>query len=79
MIDLGLLCEVTSSEDGSNVAIGAGAKWIDVSKVLDKKGLAVVGGRNSAVGVGGLTLGGKLPTFTSTIALLPRFDCEFGS
>lgn len=33
---------------------------MDVSKVLDKRGLAVVGGRNSAVGVGGLTLGGKL-------------------
>ena len=60
MIDLGLFCEVTPSEDGSSVTIGAGAKWIDVSKVLDDKNLAVVGGRNSAVGVGGLTLGGKL-------------------
>jgi hypothetical protein len=53
VIDLGLFCEVTPSEDGSSVAIGAGAKWRDVSKVLDEKGLAVVGGRNSAVGVGG--------------------------
>lgn len=60
VIDLGLFCEVTPSEDGSSVTIGAGAKWKDVSKVLDEKGLAVVGGRNSAVGVGGLTLGGKL-------------------
>ena len=60
VIDLGLFCEVTPSEDRSSVVIGAGAKWIHVSKVLDEKGLAVVGGRNSAVGVGGLTLGGKL-------------------
>lgn len=60
MIDLGLFCEVTPSEDGSSVTIGAGAKWKDVSNALDEKGLAVVGGRNSAVGVGGLTLGGKL-------------------
>ncbi len=60
VIDLGLFREVTPSEDGSSVTIGAGAKWIDVSKVLDDKNLAVVGGRNSAVGVGGLTLGGKL-------------------
>ncbi len=60
VIDLGLFCEVTPSEDGSSVIIGTGAKWKDVSKVLDEKGLAVVGGRNSAVGVGGLTLGGKL-------------------
>lgn len=76
VIDLGLFCEVTPSEDGASVAIGAGAKWMDVSKILDEKGLAVVGGRNSAVGVGGLTLGGKLLLFTSVFAPLCRFDCE---
>ena len=59
MIDLSLLCEVTPSEDGSCVVIGSGAKWMDVSKTLDQMGLAVVEGRNSAVGVGGLTLGGE--------------------
>lgn len=63
VIDLSLLRQVTPSEDGSSVTVGAGAKWIDVSQALDKKGLAVVGGRNSAVGVGGLTLGGKPPAF----------------
>ena len=79
LIDLALLCEVTPSEDGSGVTIGAGAKWMDVSKVLDQKGLAVVGGRNSAVGVGGLTLGGKLLFFTlapipaSIASRTPRF------
>lgn len=76
VIDLGLFCEVTPSEDGSSVAIGAGAKWMDVSKVLDDKGLAVVGGRNSAVGVGGLTLGGKVLFFISLLTPLPRFNCE---
>ena len=50
MIDLGLFSQVTPSEDGSSVTFGAGAKWMDVSKVLDEKGLAVVGGRKSAVG-----------------------------
>ena len=60
LIDLGLFREVIPSVDGSSVTIGAGAKWMDVSKILDEKGLAVVGGRNSAVGVGGLTLGGEL-------------------
>jgi FAD/FMN-containing dehydrogenase len=58
LIDMSLFCEVSSSEDGSRVVIGAGAKWMTVSKTLDERGLAVVGGRNSAVGVGGLTLGG---------------------
>ena len=71
LIDLGLFCQVTPSEDGSSVTIGTGAKWIDVSKVLDEKGLAVVGGRASAVGVGGLTLGGKLQLFMSVLALIP--------
>ena len=72
VIDLGLFSEVTPSEDGSSVAIGAGAKWMDVSKVLDEKGLAVIGGRNSAVGVGGLTLGGTLPLSRFILApLLP--------
>lgn len=59
MIDLSHFCEVTPSKDGSSVVIGSGAKWIDVSKSLDAKGLAVVGGRASAVGVGGLALGGE--------------------
>lgn len=76
VIDLGLFHEVTPTEDGSSVVIGAGARWMDVSKVLDEKGLAVVGGRNSAVGVGGLTLGGKFPFFTFALAPLFGFDCE---
>lgn len=72
VIDLGLFREVTPSKDRSSVVIGAGAKWMDVSKVLDEKGLAVVGGRNSAVGVGGLTLGGKLLLFTSVFHVCTR-------
>lgn len=59
VVDLSHFREVSLSENESFVVIGAGAKWMDVSKVLDPKGLAIVGGRNSAVGVGGLTLGGK--------------------
>ncbi|ERF69174.1 hypothetical protein EPUS_01131 [Endocarpon pusillum Z07020] len=70
VIDLGLFSEVTPSEDGSSVTIGAGAKWMDVSKVLDEKGLAVIGGRNSAVGVGGLTLGGGLSFFSPRFGLV---------
>ena len=74
VIDLSLFCEVTPSEDGSSVAIGAGAKWMDVSKVLDAIDLAVMGGRNAAVGVGGLTLGGRLLQLTSQLAPLPYFN-----
>lgn len=60
-IDLRLLNKVVLSNDRSSVAIGTGARWSDVSKTLDRESLAVAGGRNSAVGVGGLTLGGKYP------------------
>ena len=74
VIDLRLFCEVTPSKDESSVVIGTGAKWNDVSKVLDEKGLAVVGGRNSAVGVGGLALGGK--PCVSRLANLFHFDYE---
>ena len=59
LIDLGQLNRVSPSLDGTTVTIGGGAKWMDVSSSLDKIGMAVVGGRNSAVGVGGLTLGGE--------------------
>ena len=69
VIDLCRLRKVIPSEDGSSVVIGAGAKWMDVSKVLDPKGLVVVGGRNSAVGVGGLTLGGKFLLLTPVFTL----------
>lgn len=60
MIDLSLFCEVMPAVDGSTVTLGTGAKWINVYKVLDEKGLIVVGGRSSPVGVGGLTLQGKI-------------------
>ncbi|KAM0801147.1 FAD binding domain protein [Usnea florida] len=70
LIDLCLFRDVTPSEEGSSVEIGAGAKWMDVSKVLDRRGLAVVGGRNSAVGVGGLTLGGGLSFFSPHFGLV---------
>lgn len=60
VIDLSLFCEVSPAVDGSTVTVGTGAKWIDVYKALDAKGLIVMGGRSSPVGVGGLTLGGKI-------------------
>lgn len=68
MVDLRLFCEVTPSEDEKSVVIGTGARWMQVSKALDEKGIAVVGGRNSAVGVGGLVLGGRRFTIPRSFA-----------
>jgi hypothetical protein len=64
LIDLSLLNDVSPATNGKSVAIGAGCKWVHVYKALEAKGLAVAGGRNSAVGVGGLTLGGGLSFFS---------------
>ncbi|KAF2684251.1 FAD-binding domain-containing protein [Lentithecium fluviatile CBS 122367] len=60
LIDMSLFCEVTLSDEGKGVTIGFGAKRGNVYEELEVKAVALVGGQNSAVGVGGLTLGGGL-------------------
>jgi FAD/FMN-containing dehydrogenase len=67
LIDMSHLNEIIPSQDSTSVMVGAGCKWKHVSEVLGQQGLAVVGARNSAVGVGGATLGGGLSFFS------PRF------
>lgn len=57
-LDLRALNQVKLSDDKSIVSVGAGLKWVDVYNALEPHGLAVIGGRVSAIGVGGLTLGG---------------------
>ncbi|KAL8652086.1 MAG: hypothetical protein Q9210_002897 [Variospora velana] len=70
VIDLRLLNQVVPSRDGLSVVIGSGARWLDVSSALDSKSLAVAGGRNSAVGVGGLTLGGGISFFSPRVGFV---------
>ncbi|KAJ7262806.1 FAD-binding domain-containing protein [Mycena rebaudengoi] len=48
----------TLDVSAETVTIGAGTKWISVYTTLNGTGFNVVGGRNPAVGVAGLTLGG---------------------
>ncbi|KAJ0419640.1 hypothetical protein BJY00DRAFT_285658 [Aspergillus carlsbadensis] len=60
LIDMSRISGVALSDDESIAGIGAGARWIDVYGVLEEKGLAVVGGRSSTVGVAGFTLGGGI-------------------
>ena len=52
--------QITLSADKKTAAIGPGNTWYDVYERLAEHGLAVVGGRVSEIGVGGLTLGGTL-------------------
>lgn len=48
-------------------SIGGGATWIDAYLYLETRGLAVAGGRNGPVGVGGLTLGGGISYFSPRV------------
>ena len=52
------LASVKVSKNKTIASVDAGASWLDVYLYLDGLGVAVAGGRNAAVGVGGLTLGG---------------------
>jgi hypothetical protein len=53
------LNEVKLSADRTTTRVGPGNNWGDVYEVLDSLGVSVVGGRESGVGAGGLTLGGE--------------------
>lgn len=53
--------------NGSVVKVGAGARWLGVYEALEPLGLAVAGGRNGNVGVGGLLLGGGISHFTTRV------------
>ena len=59
------LASVKINKGKTIASVGAGASWLDVYLYLDDLGVAVAGGRNAAVGVGGLTLGGlSFPDFS---------------
>jgi hypothetical protein len=63
-IDLANLNEITLRSDQAQTAVGAGNTWYDVYTKLQPLGLTVIGGRVSAIGVGGLTLGGGISFFS---------------
>lgn len=64
-IDLINLNEIAVSPDRTQTSVGAGNVWYDVYTHLQPMGLTVIGGRVSAIGVGGLTLGGGISFFSS--------------
>lgn len=71
-IDLSHLDAITLSDDRSIISVGPGATWGDVYSILDPLNLTVAGGRESGVGVGGLTVGGGM-SFLSPRA---GFTCD---
>lgn len=64
-IDLINLNKISLSADQKQTSVGAGNVWYDVFTYLTPKGLTVIGGRVSAIGVGGLTLGGGISFFSA--------------
>ena len=64
-IDLIHMTDVTVSSDKTQTSVGAGSVWYDVYTKLQPMGLTVIGGRVSAIGVGGLTLGGGISFFSN--------------
>ena len=60
-INFAKIKEVTLSSDKNIASVGPGNTWFDVYKALEPESLTVIGGRVAAIGVGGLTLGGKEP------------------
>lgn len=58
-IDLNNLRTLQVSRDKTTTSIGAGNRWGDVYRALSPLNLAVIGGRDAGIGVGGLTLGGE--------------------
>jgi hypothetical protein len=52
------MAAVVVSPDQTVTSIGPGARWGEVYPILDVMGLALTGGRDARVGVGGLSTGG---------------------
>ncbi|KAM0263967.1 hypothetical protein ACHAQJ_001002 [Trichoderma viride] len=64
-IDLINLSQIALSADKTQASIGPGNVWYDVYSYLQPHNITVIGGRVSAIGVGGLTLGGGISFFSS--------------
>lgn len=60
------------SPDGTFATVGGGSQWGDVYTTLDPLNHTVIGGRETTVGVGGLTLGGGISYFSG----LYGFTCD---
>ncbi|OKL58043.1 hypothetical protein UA08_06829 [Talaromyces atroroseus] len=79
-ISLGGLDEIVLSDDQSVVSIGSGNIWVDIYDYLEEYSLAVIGGRVSTIGVGGLTTGGIFIANVETSAPggISFFSQEYG-
>lgn len=61
-IDMSSMDSISYDPGTSVASVGAGARWFSVYWYLSDYGMAVAGGDNGAVGVGGLLIGGMIKT-----------------
>ena len=62
--------QVDISLDRAKTSVGPGNRWGDVYPKLDAQGLAIPGGRNAKVGVGGLITGGGVSFFSGRVGFV---------
>lgn len=73
IIDMRHFNTIIVSDDKAAVALGPAARWGQVTKTLEGHDLAVAGGRDASVGVGGLILAGKNDSHVSKFAESTNF------
>jgi FAD/FMN-containing dehydrogenase len=70
LIDLYRLNKVELSADKRTAKVGPGNRWLAVYQTLNGTGVTVLGGRTPDVGVGGVIIGGGIPSFSSEYGLV---------
>lgn len=71
-LDITTLNATTISDDHSIASVGTGSAWTEVYRTLNPYNKTVAGGRNGAVGVGGLTIGGGISYYSPQVG----FTCD---
>ncbi|KAL3302805.1 6-HYDROXY-D-NICOTINE OXIDASE [Colletotrichum asianum] len=71
-IDLGLTAKTTYNYETELASLLPGGRWTDVYHEVEKNGRMVAGGRENAVGIGGLTTGGGKTFYTCRVG----FACD---
>ena len=70
LIDMSRLNHVEVAADKKTISFGPGGTWKPIYEALEGTGRSVIGGRTGDVGIGGLILGGGLPSFSSEFGLV---------
>lgn len=67
LLDMASINQTVISEDRNTATVGTGSTWVGAYRFLQPYNKTVAGGRNGAVGVGGLTLGGGISYYSPQV------------